>query len=175
MSLLRHCLRCFLLGIMHGAGALEWLVSVSLGPLDRAVQNAVNTVVWELEWHGVERARIHYVIDISTAFTLLTMAALERVIVSAVVGGAMVLVAHSARAAQSCPPATPSVQFGKLTLALGGALTVYGHHLTHAAPSRTALSASYFVLLLLGIYVRRVPRTPPPRRRKAPVLQPASE
>jgi hypothetical protein len=160
MSLLSHCLRCFLLGVLHAAGAL--------GLLDRTVQNAVNAVVWELEWHGIERARVYYVLDISIALTLITMAALERVIVSAVVGGAMVLVAHSPHAAKSCPPATPVVQFAKFTLAWAGALTVYGHHLTHAAPSRTALSASYFVLLLLGIYVRRVPRTPPPRRRKAP-------
>lgn len=164
MSAAVSVLRFVLLGFM----AFAWLVGALLGPVDRAVQRAVNVVVWALEDRGVSRARIYYANDACFALTTFTLAAVEHSSVGAAVGLLAVACMHAPRAGVDFPRATYGV---KTVIVWCGAMSLYGHYLRHDTSGHQALNASYFVVLLLVQYVHRVPRTRPPRRRKAPALQ----
>lgn len=171
---MKRALRFFLLGLMHGVRALSWLAEMLLGPPDRALQRGVNAVVWGLEERGVERARIYYTHDACIVLSLLVLTAIDGSWVGIVLALVVMLAMHARGASHDYPPVDAIAQVVKASIIELGSVSVYGHLANHRA-KLAGPSALYFSLLLLGHYVHRVPRTRPPRRRKAPALQPAME
>jgi hypothetical protein len=145
-----------------------WALRTAFGPLDTAIQNAVNAAVWWMEAQGVRRIAIYYAHDAAVASTGLALnAAQGHWLMGIGLTAFLVAAMHVPTARRDWGPAGEAAAMLKAFIvwgALTSAIVVYetGERWTRIE----SLRMYFFALLLLTQYLRRVPRQPPPRRRR---------